>query len=62
MNEQYFDLKYMGLYKPSIWWKIKMMFVGKKIVEVSGPIYTEWYAHDGKLYLTEYSSLYSEEL
>lgn len=58
MNEQYFDHKYMGYYKPSIWWKIKMFFVGKKIVEIQWPLYTEWYAYKGKLYLTEYRTIY----
>ena len=57
MNNQYFDHKYMGLYKPTLWWRIKMFFVGEKIEECHGGIYTKWYAHDGKLYLTEYKSL-----
>ena len=57
MNSQYFDHKYMGLYKPTLWWRIKMFFVGEKIEECHGGIYTKWYAHDGKLYLTEYKSL-----
>ena len=49
MNEQYFDHKYIGYYTPSIWCKIKMFFVGKKIVEIQGPLYTEWYAYKGTL-------------
>jgi hypothetical protein len=52
--QELFDHKYMGFYKPTLWWRIKMFFVGKKIVEVSEGIVTEWYAHDGKIYLTEY--------
>lgn len=59
MNEEFFDHKYMGFYQPSLWWRIKMMFVGKKIVEVSEGIVTEWYAHDGNLYLIKYESLRS---
>ena len=59
MNEEFFDHKYMGFYKPSLWWRIKMMFVGKKIVEVSNGIVTKWYAYDGVLYLIEYKSLRS---
>ena len=58
MNEQYFDHKYIGYYTPSIWCKIKMFFVGKKIVEIQGPLYTEWYAYKGTLYLTEYRTIY----
>jgi hypothetical protein len=57
MNEEFFNYKYMGLYKPTLWWRIKMWFVGQKIVECSGGIYTEWYAYKGNLYLTEYKSL-----
>ena len=34
-----------------------MFFVGEKIEQCHGGIYTKWYAHDGKLYLTEYKSL-----
>jgi hypothetical protein len=56
MNEAYFDHKYMGFYTPTIWWRIKMWFVGKRIVECSGPIITEWYAYKGKLYLTDYKT------
>ncbi len=56
-KQELFDHKYMGFYKPTLWWRIKMFFVGKKIVEVSEGIVTEWYAHDGKIYLTEYKSL-----
>ena len=52
-----FDHKYMGFHKPTLWWRIKMWFVGEKIEEVSGGIVTKWYAYDGKLYLVEYKSL-----
>jgi len=56
MNEKYFDYKYMGFYQPTLWWRIKMWFVGKRIVECSGRTITEWYAYKGKLYLTKYST------
>jgi len=46
----------MGFYQPTLWWRIKMWFVGKRIVECSGRIITEWYAYKGKLYLTRYST------
>jgi len=55
--QELFDKKYMGFYKPTLWWRIKMFFVGKKIVEVSEGIVTEWYSHNGNIYLTEYKSL-----
>jgi hypothetical protein len=55
--QELFDYKYMGFYKPSFWWHIKMWFVGKKIVECNNGIVAKWYAYDGKLYLTEYKSL-----
>jgi hypothetical protein len=58
MNEQYFDHKYMGYFRPTLWWRIKMAFFGKKIVERSGPITTVWYAHNGKLYLVNYRGGY----
>ena len=57
MNKEYFNHEYIGYYKPTLWWRIKMFFVGKKIIECSGLLITEWYIHDGKLYLTEYKSL-----
>ena len=56
MNEEYFKHEYQGFYQPSIWWRIKMWLFGKKIVEFSGPIVTEWYAYKGKLYLTKYEN------
>ncbi len=57
MNEQYFKHEYMGFYNPSIWWKIKMFFLGEKIEEISWPLKTTWYAYEGKLYLTEYKNM-----
>ena len=57
MNKQYFDHKYMGYYKPTFWWRVKMFFFGEKIVECSGPIVTEWYAYKGMIYLTDYKTL-----
>ena len=54
MNEQYFDHKYIGCFKPTLWWRIKMFFFGEKIVERSGRFVTVWYAYKGNLYLTEY--------
>ena len=59
MNEEYFDHKYIKYFKPTLWWKIKMWFVGKKIVERSGPIQAVWYAHEGNLYLVEYKSIWN---
>jgi hypothetical protein len=56
-HKELFGHKYMGFYTPSIWWRVKMWFVGKKIVECSGGVITEWYAHDGRLYLVKYKSL-----
>jgi hypothetical protein len=55
--QELFDHKYMGFYKPTLWWRIKMFFVGKKIEQVSDGILTVWYTHNGKIYLTEYKSL-----
>lgn len=54
MNRQYFNHKYVGFHKPTLWWRIKMWFLGTRITEKSGPIVTVWYAYKGKLYLTEY--------
>ena len=57
MNEKYFDHEYMGFYKPTLWWRIKMWLLGERIVECSGSIVTIWYAYKGKLYLTDYKGL-----
>ena len=56
-QDEIFSAKYMGFYKPSLWWHIKMWFVGKRIVEVSNGIYTEWYLHNNVIYLTKYKSI-----
>jgi hypothetical protein len=55
--DKIFSAKYMGFYEPSLWWRIKMWFVGEKIEEVSNGIYAEWYLHNGKLYLTKYKQV-----